>query len=89
MSVSIFTPNAFSIRSAISPDKPALLFNKLDNAGRETPSAAAAAVTDKPAGSTISVRIKSPAWGGFFIAMALFSLLNGNPAKPTRNFPFL
>jgi hypothetical protein len=26
-----------------------------------------AAVTVKPAGSTISLRIKSPGWGGFFI----------------------
>jgi len=29
ISVSIFTPNAFSIRSAISPDSPALPFSKL------------------------------------------------------------
>jgi hypothetical protein len=47
-----------------------LPFNKLDNAGRETPSAAAAAVTVKPAAATISVRIKSPGWGGFFMGMA-------------------
>jgi hypothetical protein len=33
-------------------------------------SAAAAAVTERPAGLTISVRIKSPGWGGFFIGMA-------------------
>jgi len=58
------------MRSAISPDKPAFPFSKLDKVGRETPSAAAAAVTDKPAGSIISVRIKSPGWGGFFIGMA-------------------
>jgi hypothetical protein len=40
--------------------------------GRETPNASAAAVTVNPAGSTISVRIKSPGWGGFFIAIAFF-----------------
>jgi hypothetical protein len=58
------------MRSAISPDKPALPFSKLDNVGRETPSAVAAAVTVNPAGSTISVRIKFPGWGGFFMGIA-------------------
>jgi hypothetical protein len=36
MSVSIFTPKAFSMRNAISPDKDALALSKLDRAGRET-----------------------------------------------------
>src|SRR5580658_10073489 len=67
--VSIFTPNAFSIRKAISPDRPALLLSRLDRAGRETLSAFAVSVTERPAGSTISVRIKSPGWGGFLIGM--------------------
>src|SRR5579875_1019737 len=71
MSVSIFTPKAFSMRSAMSPERPALPLSRLESAGRETWSAAAAAVTDKPAGSIISVRIKSPGWGGFFIGMAV------------------
>jgi hypothetical protein len=62
------------MRSAISPDSPALPFSKLDSAGRETPSAAAAAVTDNPAGSTISVRMKSPGWGGFFMGMGVSPL---------------
>src|SRR5208337_247490 len=70
MSVSIFTPNAFSMRSAMSPERSALPFSRLDSAGRETLSAAAAAVTDRPAGWIISVRIKSPGWGGFFMGMA-------------------
>jgi hypothetical protein len=61
------------MRSAISPERMALPFSKLDNAGRETPSAAAAAVTDNPAAATISVRIKSPGWGGFFMGMAFSS----------------
>ena len=69
INVSIFTPNAFSIRSAISPDSPALPFSKLDSVGRETPSAAAAAVTDSPCASTISVLMKSPGWGGLTIAI--------------------
>src|SRR5258708_21553609 len=34
----------------------------------------AAAVTDSPAGSIISVRIKSPGWGGFFMGIALAPL---------------
>src|SRR5438876_7536385 len=70
MSVSIFTPNAFSMRSAMSPERSALPFNRLDSAGRETLRAAAAAVTDRPAGWIISVRMKSPGWGGLFIGMA-------------------
>jgi hypothetical protein len=36
MSVSIFTPKAFSIRSAMSPDRSALPLSELDGAGRET-----------------------------------------------------
>src|SRR5215467_9248930 len=71
MSVSIFTPKAFSMRSAMSPERSELPFSKLDNAGRETRSAAAAAVTERPAGWIISVRIKSPGCGGFFMGMAL------------------
>jgi hypothetical protein len=70
MSVSIFTPKAFSIRSAMSPERLALPLSRLDSVGREIPSAAAATVTDKLAGPIISVRMKSPGWGGFFIHMA-------------------
>lgn len=53
----------------MSPDKSALPFSKLDKVGRATFNTFAAAVTDKPAGSMISVRIKSPGWGGFFIGI--------------------
>ena len=74
MRVSIFTPKAFSMRSAISPDRSALAFNKLDRAGRDTCNTAAAAVTDRPAGSMISVRIKSPGCGGFFMGMVFAPL---------------
>src|SRR5208337_5108812 len=67
----IFTPKAFSMRSAMSPERSALPLSRLDSAGRATRSAAAAAVTDRPAGSIISVRTKSPGWGGLFIGMVL------------------
>jgi hypothetical protein len=43
--------------------------SRLDNVGRETRNAIAAAVTVKPAASIISVRMKSPGWGGFFIGI--------------------
>ena len=69
ISVSILTPNAFSIRSAMSPDSPAFPFSKLDSVGRETPSAAAAAVTDSPCASTISVLMKSPGCSGLLIGI--------------------
>src|SRR5690348_10522859 len=70
ISVSTFTPKAFSMRSAMSRERSALPLRRFDNAGRETWSAAAAAVTDRPAGWIISVRMKSPGWGGFFMGMA-------------------
>src|ERR1035441_7468662 len=69
MSVSILIPKAFSMRRAISPERLALPFRRLDKAGRETCSAGAASVTDRPAGSMISVRMKSPGCGGFFMGM--------------------
>jgi hypothetical protein len=71
MSVSILTPKAFSMRRAILPESAALPFKRLDKAGRETCKAAAAAVTESPAGSMISVRMKSPGCGGFFMAIGI------------------
>ena len=47
----------------------ALPLSRLDSLGRETRNAIAAAVTVKPAASIISVRMKSPGWGGFFMGM--------------------
>src|SRR5258706_7849330 len=67
MRVSILTPKAFSIRSAISPERLALPFNRLDRVGRETCRTRAAAVTERPRGSMISVRMKSPGWGGLSV----------------------
>src|SRR5258708_37870728 len=71
MRVSILTPKAFSIRRAMLPESAALPFKRLDKAGREICKAAAAAVTESPAGSMISVRMKSPGCGGFFMAMGI------------------
>src|SRR5579862_3611207 len=67
MSVSIFGPKAFSMRKAMSPDRLALPFNRLESAGRETRRTFAAAVTVRPSGAMISVRMKSPGCGGFMI----------------------
>jgi len=78
MSMSIFTPKALSIRSAISPDRSALPFSKLERAGRDTRNALAASVTVNPAGSTISVRMKSPGCGGFLHGNAGCSCVSGN-----------
>src|SRR5947209_6018036 len=75
MRVSILTPKAFSIRRAILPESAALPFKRLDKAGREICKAAAAAVTESPAGSMISVRMKSPGCGGFFMAMVIAPLM--------------
>lgn len=71
MSVSIFTPKAFSMRRAISPGRLALRLSRLDSAGRDTRRVLATAVTDSPDGSMISVRMKSPGWGGFLIGMSM------------------
>src|SRR5216683_3428436 len=75
MRVFILTPNAFSMRRAMLPERAALPFRRLDKAGRETRKAAAAAVTERPAGSMISVRMKSPGCGGFFMAMVIAPLI--------------
>src|SRR5208282_6011559 len=63
------------MRSAMSPERAALPFSRLDRAGRETRSAIAAAVTDRPAGWMISVRMKSPGWHGFFIGIAFLLIV--------------
>jgi hypothetical protein len=47
ISVSMETPKAYSMRSAISGDKSTCSFNSAESAGRVTPSAFAASVTDR------------------------------------------
>src|SRR5215831_19103555 len=79
-----FHPEGFLDAQRISPERSALPFSKLDNAGRETRSAAAAAVTERPAGWIISVRIKSPGCGGFFMGMALAPLRSSGSLPRSR-----
>ena len=81
ISVSIFGPKAFSIVSAISPDRSALPFKRLDRAGRETHRTLAAAVTDRPSGSMISLLINSPGCGGLNADMISFTLDLGTILK--------
>ena len=58
------TPNAFSMRKAISGDSAECSFKKVDSAVRVTPSTADAAVTESLNGSMISVLTNPPGWGG-------------------------
>src|SRR5262245_28926493 len=55
------------MRSAMSPERSAWAFSRLESATRETPSAFAASVTVRSSGSRISVRMNTPGCGGFFI----------------------
>jgi len=61
--VSMLTPHAFSTRSAISVDRPALPSTRSDSAARRTPSCSAARDTDKPNSFNISARMNSPGKG--------------------------
>jgi hypothetical protein len=58
--VSISGPNAFSIRIAISAESDARSFSRADRAGRVTPNAFAAAVTERPRGSKITDLTNTP-----------------------------
>lgn len=78
MRVSIETPNAFSIRSAISGERFARSFKTADRAARVTPSTRAAPVTDSPSGSMTSLFTKPPGWAGFFIRMPCTALMSGS-----------
>jgi hypothetical protein len=77
ISVSIETPNAFSMRSAISGDNAARSFSRADSAGRVTPNALAASVTDSSGASTISLFTNPPGCAGFFTR---------KPVLPSRQF---
>jgi hypothetical protein len=78
ISVSIETPNAFSMRSAISGDNAARSFSRADSAGRVTPNALAASVTDSSGASTISLFTNPPGCAGFFTR---------TPVLPSRQPP--
>src|ERR1700683_3933948 len=70
--VSALSPKACWMRTAISPERLARPLRKADKAGRETPRTLAAAVTDRPRGSIISERMKSPGCDGLNIRISLF-----------------
>src|SRR5580700_239634 len=63
-------PNAFSIRRAISGVSAALPRRRSESVARRTFRISAAFDTLRPRASTISVLIKSPGWGGFFMGIA-------------------
>src|SRR3989304_746391 len=69
MRCSIFGPNAFSTRRAMSLVRAAFSLSKLESACLPTPSALDASVTVSPSGSITSRRITPPTCGGFFIAI--------------------
>src|ERR1700690_2057832 len=63
-------PNAFSIRRAISGVSAALPCRRSERVARRTFKISAAFDTLRPRASTISVLIRSPGWGGFFMGIA-------------------
>src|SRR5258708_21460764 len=63
-------PNAFSMRRAISGVKAALPCRRSDSVARRTFKITAAFDTLSPRASMISVLIRSPGWGGFFMGIA-------------------
>src|SRR3989304_2256064 len=69
MRCSIFGPNAFSTRRAMSLVRAAFSLSKLESACLPTPSALDASVTVSPSGSITSRRMTPPTCGGFFIAI--------------------
>src|ERR1700689_496052 len=63
-------PKAFSMRSAISGGSAALPRRRSESVARRTFKISAAFDTLRPRASTISVLIRSPGWGGFFMGIA-------------------
>src|SRR5271157_1158981 len=63
-------PNAFSMRRAISGVNAALAWRRSESVARRTFRISAAFDTLRPRASTISVLIRSPGWGGFFMDIA-------------------
>src|SRR5205809_6579180 len=60
----MLTPNAFSIRSAISGESAALPFNRSDSVARRTLRISAVRATVRPSSLRISSRMKAPGCGG-------------------------
>src|SRR5712692_10906615 len=63
-------PNAFSMRRAISGVNAALPWRRSESVARRTFKISAAFDTLRPRASTISVLIRPPGWGGFFMGIA-------------------
>src|SRR5438132_6592143 len=63
-------PNAFSMRRAISGVRAALPCRRSESVARRTFKISAAFDTLRPRASMISVLIRSPGWGGFFMGIA-------------------
>src|SRR5271155_2588182 len=63
-------PNAFSMRRAISGVKAALPRRRSESVARRTFRISAAFDTLSPRAAMISVFIRSPGWGGFFMGIA-------------------
>src|SRR6202035_376672 len=63
-------PNAFSMRRAISGVSAALPCRRSESVARRTFKISAAFDTLSPRASMISVLIRSPGWGGFFMGIA-------------------
>src|SRR6266852_5733194 len=63
-------PNAFSMRRAISGVSAAVPCRRSESVARRTLKISAAFDTLRPRASTISVLIRSPGWGGFFMGIA-------------------
>src|SRR5258708_38327554 len=63
-------PNAFSMRRAISGVSAALPCRRSESVARRTFKISAAFDTLRPRAWMISVLIKSPGWGGFFMGIS-------------------
>jgi hypothetical protein len=63
------------MRNAISDDSAARSFSSAERAGRVTPSALAASVTERSNASTISLFTNPPGWAGFFMRNPFIELM--------------
>src|SRR5271157_734982 len=68
-------PNAFSMRRAISGVNAALARRRSESVARRTFRISAAFDTLRPRASMISVLIRSPGWGGFFMGIRVLLMV--------------
>src|SRR5450759_2449234 len=68
-------PNAISMRRAISGVSAALAWRRSESVARRTFRTSAAFDTLRPRASMISVLIRSPGWGGFFMGIAVLLMV--------------